>query len=378
MNADQRTILRRAVAVAVMGAILCVIAEFSYWEWSSHLAAKGPQAVDVPVAMPADVGPPQTLAVPEEVAEAASQVQPIRIAPQDTPSPASAVGALPPQLRVGLDDLQRMASSDPALVAWLADWKSTVRSGRAVSQEEIDRLKAILKSTNLSCQKLVALGNALQFYSGDELAGVFFAAAAVRGDQELVGYEPGSPKAKPLVRTMIGTLEVLWRLIDDKHELDFVPAVALIDKDTVHWVSANDADLMNARQHAKIGIAECSYLMGKTGEALRETRAIDIAGMTADQREGVAWIYSLVLRKAGRYAEAAEQTKVCAADPGFSYAERASIDLFLDLILLDQNDAARQTYLTYRSRYGENHTSRYMAGLLQSKAMAEKAKLDAQ
>jgi hypothetical protein len=338
---------RQAIALVLIAAVSCGIVGAVYWQATAP-TRRHPVAAKAAVRPPLDAATVRNLRIAapldEDLTAAAQQVQPIRIgsnasqalakasaasaAEKTGPSPISAepskvtMAVAPIQLpswRIG--DLQDIAAQDTRLVAWLAVWRTNVETGQPLSKDQLSDLDEILKVTPLSCRTLVDLGNAVSFYAGDGPTAAFFNAAAYQGEKELAALPPGDfTLAKPILTTLIGTLGVQWRLIDDQHDCRYVDAVKIVNDECVKWIPPDDHALASRRCLGEIGSAECLYLLGHVDDAIRAANAIQVPSDDAQLKAGVAWIKGLAFSRAGRFSEADVELQAAVGCAGFKYA----------------------------------------------------------
>jgi hypothetical protein len=244
------------------------------------------------------------------------------------------------------DPLLAKASPDPDLRHWLAEWKTSDHKPSTAADRA--QLEKILSSTTLSCTELIELGRLAQVsFNDDPLTAEIYGRAFRKGHDELAANGLSPERKRTLLIALNSTRSHMWRVIDGGHH-EFVPAMSVMTRDLVYYVSPDDRDLKDARIRAEIGAAGCLYLEGKINEAVASVQNMDARGWTSSERIRLGWIKGLILFQAGKYSEAQPELAIgsqkCAE---YKHAPDARALAVINALRMGNLEEARDRYKEY-------------------------------
>jgi hypothetical protein len=185
-----------------------------------------------------------------------------------------------------LDPFEILSSAhtpDPALLAWLVNWRNDYSAGiipdytdplkfqrMPFFPSELVSLQGVLEKSPLDAFEMINLAHAFHDSSHNiPASAVMYDAASYRIESELDKPGVTGEQARPLLAEMAFHMDdykhVLWPMIEDFHQEErFTRTLFRIYSNLVALGSqTNDADIIKAARRPVVGAAECLYITGE-------------------------------------------------------------------------------------------------------------------
>jgi tetratricopeptide (TPR) repeat protein len=245
------------------------------------------------------------------------------------------------------------ATGDPNLKAWLSCWQAEGFSSEWVKAGRSELLELLTKSP-LSSTELLSVGRSVSFHSIDDWAvSAFYAAGALRADNELKTLPIASQKARQLLAAMTLAKPTMWKVVDEGDQ-DFLDPLYTLNHDLSGYISSDDSRLRNAWVHGFVGASECLWLKGQYSEAEDTLSRLNSISLTEEQKRAAAWIRGLIFLSLGRYAEAEPQFQIVIKAPEFVYTENAFQWLIVCLARTGDAERANTMFDNWVRRFRPN------------------------
>jgi hypothetical protein len=295
----------------------------------------------------------------------------------------SQVVTIPDSTPPPITPLVVLEAHQPKLIefeTWATQWEtahsSTRPSQRAYSSpEDAQRIQDLAAKSDLSATECLVISKAVGDH-GDFTAARALAVVGVdRAEKELAGVGNDDPNAIPLRDAVHSAEASLWDYPGNGPLLERMASLVM------RFDRSSDFD--QTPEWSRIAHAEALYMQGRYEKATAEIQLLDEeatepnSDFTAEQKIHIQWVEAGLFLGQQQYAAAVPHLRAVVDCETFKYWKSACNAYFFAAAMADDEVAAQHAYKVYFKKYGEDHYSRYMKGMLESREVQARALFDA-